>query len=176
MSSKRENMSIKWSKWRASRELNRVENYKKNPIIREFLENDDDETLIQKIKKILLEKPLINKIERGPINRAEGNHHSKDFVAEIMNRIAVDKDISEFTLQIYHCEYDPHNKKHIIVSKLNDGSSCLRVFDEKVGYGAEIKLRCEHLHEAVLIAKYLVEKVNYFKKFNIKIDQKVLHH
>ena len=44
MSSKRENMSIKWSKWRASRELNRVENYKKNPIIREFLENEDDET------------------------------------------------------------------------------------------------------------------------------------
>ena len=93
----------------------------------------------------------------------------------ITNPIEIAKDIKEYIWQVYHCEYNPNNKKVIIVSKHSDNSCCLRVYDSEVGYGAEIKLRCEHVHEGVLIAKYLVEKINYFKKFNIKIDYKVLH-
>ena len=40
------------------------------------------------------------------------------------------------------------------------------------GYGAEIRLRCEKIYEAVLIAKYISERVSCFKKFDIKIDEK----
>ena len=175
MANNRDKILSNWSRWRASRELNRVQSYKKDSIVREIYETDEDKNFIKKIKKILLEKPSINKIERTAINRAEGHHHSKNFVAEIMQRLAKNKDISEYIKQVYHCEYDPNNKRQIIISKLYDSSCCLRVYDDKVGYGAEIKLRCEHVHEGVLIAKYLVEKINYFKKFNIKIDHKVLH-
>lgn len=174
MTSKRDKVLSGWNEWRSSRESKRVQSYEKDPVIREAFETGGDENFIKKIKKILLEKPSINKIERTILDRAEGNHHSKDFVKKVIDRLNANKDISKYILQVYHCEYDPKSRRKIIVSKLNDGSCCLRVYDEQVGYGGEIKLRCKHVHEGVLIAKYLVEKVNFFNKFDIKIDQKVL--
>ena len=175
MTSKRDKITGNWSKWRTSREFNRAQSYKKDPIIQELLK-DEDENFIKKIKKILLEKPSINKIEHQIDSKSIGDHHSKDFVAEIVDRLANNQDLSEYILQVYHCEYNTHKKKHIIVSKLIDNACCLRIYDEKVGYGVEIKLRCEQTHEALLLAKYIVQKLNYFKKFNIKIDPKALHH
>ena len=174
MSRAREKISKKWSALRTAKEIKQAKAYKKDPIIKELLK-DEDENFIKKIKKILLEKPSINKIEHQIDSKSIGDHHSKDFVAEIVDRLANNQDLSEYILQVYHCEYNTHKKKHIIVSKLIDNACCLRIYDEKVGYGVEIKLRCEQTHEALLLAKYIVQKLNYFKKFNIKIDPKALN-
>ena len=173
MTSKERNTMMKKFNSFRSTDKDRVKKYiEKDSVVKELA---IDENFITKIQKILLQKPSINIIERVITVQSPGigHHHSKNFVADIYNRLKKHTKISEYIVDVHHCRYNSHKRGHIIVSKGKDNYWSLKVYDRKdEGYGAEIRLRCEQIYEAVLIAKYISERVNYFEKFDIQIDEK----
>ena len=172
MTSKERNTIMKKFSSFRSTDKDRVKKYiEKDSVVKELA---IDENFVTKLQQILLQKPSINKVERIiTTSPGIGDHHSKNFVADICSRLKKHKEISEYIVDVYHCKYNSNKRGYIIVSKGKDDYWSLKVYDRKdEGYGAEIRLRCEKIYEAVLIAKYISERVSCFKKFDIKIDEK----
>ena len=126
----------------------------------------------KRLKKVLLENPKIDFISKNDIDSKNGKHQSKDFVKDIADIFEKTKEIEKYVKGIKSCEYNPHKRGTIILSKDKFENYNAHIYDDHdQGYGAMVELSSKNLHDSVSLLKYIINTINQFKKYDLEVKE-----